>query len=152
VRKKNRRFIAVRNFQIIVYIAITLISCSKGGAIIEEPDAGAHVFNPQDVTAPVITVNTPTDNQVFVSGSTITISGRLTDDYGLYRGTIKVIKDATGFELKNQPYEIHGFKTYDFSLPHVTSETSPADYTIVVSFEDHGLNVTTKSVKVKVNP
>jgi hypothetical protein len=132
---------------------ISLVSCDKGSAYIDDGgDAGSHVFNPQDVTAPEITINSPTPNQVFSSGSTMMITGRITDDYGLYRGTIKVIKDATGYEVRNQPYEIHGIKTYDFNLSHAVSESSPSDYTVVVSFEDHGLNFTTKSVKVKFNP
>ena len=134
-------------------IVLLPVSCSRSGVIVEDdPGGGPHVFNPTDTSAPDITINTPAPNQVFVSGSTINITGKITDDYGLYRGTIKVINDANGFEMKNQAYEIHGFRTYDFSLSHLTAVTVPSDYTVVVSFEDHGLNITTKSVKIKVNP
>ncbi|MEK7224727.1 MAG: hypothetical protein AAB221_03495, partial [Bacteroidota bacterium] len=105
-----------------------------------------------DTTAPLLDIYTPTANQVFTSGSTITITGRLTDDLGLYRGTIKITNDANGDILKNQAYEIHGLRLYDFSLSYVTSVTTASDYTVTVSFEDHGYNSVTKSVKVKVNP
>ena len=52
----------------------------------------------------------------------------------------------------NQAYEIHGLLLYNFSINHTVSTFAAADYTVTVSFEDHGLNATTKSVKVKVTP
>lgn len=135
------------------YILLVTIftACSKGGAAPADDD-GPHVITPTDVTAPGVEITTPTADQVFVSGNTINITGRLTDDYGLYQGSIKIINDATGAVLKDQLYEIHGLKLYDYSLSYATSVTAAANYTITVSFEDHGLNRTTKSVKVKVNP
>ncbi len=138
----------------VVLILFSLDSCTSKGVYVDDGSGGGgpHVFNPTDITAPDITIYTPTTNQVFSSGNTINITGKLTDDYGLYRGTIRLINDATGYALINQPYEIHGFKSYDFNVMHNTSVTVASDYTVVVSFEDHGLNVTTKSVKVKVNP
>ncbi len=134
-------------------ILLILVSCSKGGdAGTDNNSGGPHVFNPQDLTAPVINVNTPVDNQVFSSGNTLLVSGRVTDDLGIYRGSIRIINDANGIEVKQQAYEIHGPKTYDFNLSYVTSVLVVTDYTIVVFFEDHGYNGTTKTVKVKVNP
>jgi hypothetical protein len=76
----------------------------------------------------------------------------VTDDAGLYRGTIRIVNDATGFALVNQPYEIHGLLLYNFNIPHNTSVATSSDYTVTVSFEDHGSNSTSRSVKVKVNP
>lgn len=80
------------------------------------------------------------------------MTGRITDDLGLYRGTIKVINDGTGIVLMNQAYEIHGQKLYNFNLNYTPSVAAASDYTVTVSFEDHGANTTTKSVSVKVNP
>jgi hypothetical protein len=135
-------------------IILTLASCSRGGAVIDDGSGGGgpHVFNPTDTNGPVITITTPSNNQVFISGNTINVTGRITDDYGLYRGTIRIINDATGGEIKGQVYEIHGLRTFDYNISHTTSVTVPSDYTVVVSFEDHGLNVTTSYVKVKVDP
>ena len=129
------------------------LSCSKDREE-NDPNNGPdpHVYNPVDATAPTITINTPSVNQVFSSGNTITVSGLVSDDYGLYRGIIKIINNANGVEVKQQAYEIHGLKNYNFSLSHVSSVTAPADYTVVVYFEDHGYNGTTRSVPVKVNP
>jgi phosphate-selective porin len=129
------------------------ISCSKGGNSAGDNGDGYHgPPTPNDTTAPVLTINTPTNNQVFTSGNTISITGRITDDFGLFQGSIRITDDATGALLKEQLYVIHYVLSYDFNVPYVTNVTTPSDYTVTVSFEDHGLNTTTQSVKVKVNP
>lgn len=135
----------------VLFVAAAFLSCSKGGESTDD-GSGTHVFTPNDTTPPEIVINTPSAGQVFSNGQVMNITGRITDNYGLYRGSIKVVNDATGNALVNQSYEIHGFLLYNFSLNHTVSVTSASDYTVTVSFEDHGSNVTTKSVKVKVNP
>lgn len=130
-----------------------LSACSKSGTGNNDGgDDGPHVVTPTDTTPPEISIYTPTTGQVFSSGNTITITGRLTDDLGLYRGTIKVINDATGAALHSQAYEIHGLRLYNFNLSYTPSVSAASDYSVVVTFEDHGLNSTAKSVSVKVNP
>jgi phosphate-selective porin len=127
------------------------VSCSKGGS--SSGDNGGHPTPaPNDTIPPVVTINTPTANQVFTSGNTISITGRITDDLGLFQGTIKVTDDATGTVLKLQQYEIHYILQYDYNVSYTTNVTTASDYTGTVSFMDHGYNTTTKSVKVKVNP
>ena len=157
MRKKILRFTYMRNnlvsigFQ--VAFMLLLSACSKGGSSSsEDGGGGTHIPSPNDTTAPSLDIYTPTANQLFTSGNSINVTGRLTDDLGLYRGTIKITNDANGDILKNQAYEIHGLRLYDFSLSYVTSVTTASDYTVTVSFEDHGYNSVTKSVKVKVNP
>lgn len=132
---------------------IFLMACSKG----DDTDDGSgtngpHVVTPNDTTAPEITILTPTLNQLFANGGVISITGKITDDFGLYRGTIRVVNDATGTMLMNQAYEIHGLMLYNFSINHTVAALTASDYTITVSFEDHGSNSASKSVKVKVNP
>jgi hypothetical protein len=136
-----------------VAFVLLLAACSKGGSSSsDDTGGGTHIPSPNDTTAPSLDIYTPIANQVFTSGNSINVTGRLTDDLGLYRGTIKITNDANGDILKNQAYEIHGLRLYDFSLSYVTSVTTASDYTVTVSFEDHGYNSVTKSVKVKVNP
>lgn len=156
-KKKNHRFTEmptlIKNIYKYILVVLLFAACSKGGTTTEDNGGGGpHVDTPNDVTPPVIVINTPVDDQVFVSGSSISITGKLTDDYGLYRGSIRIVNNATGAVLKEQLYEIHGFLLYNFSLAYTTVVTTPSTYTVTVSFEDHGNNVTTKSVKVKVNP
>lgn len=108
--------------------------------------------NPSDIIAPVLNVYTPTENQVFSNGNTIAITGRTTDENGLYRGSIRVINDENGAVLKEQLIEIHGLLGYNFAINYTASVTAVSNYTVTVTFEDHGYNAVTKSVKIKVNP
>lgn len=142
----------IHSWLCVTVLAVSVLSCSKGGETTDDGGGGIPNNNPNDTKAPDITITTPVAAQSFTNGQVINITGRITDDYGLYRGTIKLVNDATGFALINQPYEIHGFLLYNFNLNHTVAVTTASDYTVTVSFEDHGSNVTTKSVKVKVNP
>jgi hypothetical protein len=156
-KKKNLSFTPMiarlQHIFLITATAIVFYSCSKGGTVTDDGGGGGpHVITTTDTTAPEITILTPTTNQVFATGNIINITGKITDDYGLYRGTIRVVNDANGAVLMSQPYEIHGLVLYNFNINHTTSVTVTTDYTVTVSFEDHGTNITAKSVKVKVNP
>ena len=127
-------------------------SCSKTGTATDDGGGGTHVVIPGDTTPPEISIFTPSASQVFVNGNVINVTGRITDDLGLYRGTVKIVNDANNAVLMSQAYEIHGIKLYNFNVNYTTSVTTPSDFTITVSFEDHGGNITAKSVSVKVNP
>lgn len=136
-------------------LMLLILSCSKGGGDTGGTGNGGndpHVYNPTDVTAPTITINTPLVNQVFISGNTINVSGTVSDDLGLYRGQIRIIDNENGVEMKQQAYEIHGLKSYNFSLSYVSNVTAARTYTIAVFFEDHGYNPQNRSVEVTVNP
>ena len=71
---------------------------------------------------------------------------------GLYCGNIRITNDGSEEVLKEQLYEIHGIKSYDFDIAYTSVVTASSDYTVTVTFEDHGFNSTSKSVKIKVNP
>ena len=131
---------------ILLISMMIIIGCTKND------DDDDHEYVPDDVVAPVIEITTPTENQVFSNNSTINITGKVTDDKGLYRGSIRITNDANGSLLKEQLYEIHGVLSYSFSLPYQVATTAVSDYTITVHFEDHGTNKTSKLVKIKVNP
>lgn len=159
-KKKNLRFTGMKaRPQYTFYIAVAivaLVACSKGGDGIA-PDDGSgggnpHVNNPTDTTAPVLDINTPIANQVFTNGNTISVTGKIADDLGLFEGSIRITNDANGDLLKQQLYEIHGILSYNFNITYTTAVTAISNYTVTVTFNDHGLNATTKSVKVKVNP
>lgn len=144
----------MRLFITILVAAITIaaVSCSKGGATADNGNGGGHINNPSDTIPPALIVNTPTDNQVFSNGNVITVSGRITDTEGLYRGSIRITNDANGSLVKEQLYEIHGVPLYNFSVSHAAVVSTASDYTVTVWFEDHGYNAASKSVKIKVNP
>ena len=132
-------------------------ACSSGGIDPNDPGSGGAGHggagsSPQDTTAPVLNIATPVENQVFTSGAAINVTGSITDDLGLYRGNIRITNDANGQLLKEQLYEIHYVLAYNFNVSYIPLVTASSDYTVSVSFEDHGLNSVTKSVKIKVNP
>jgi hypothetical protein len=137
-------------------IVLLVAACSKGGAPVDDGTSGGgggdHIYNPTDTTAPVLDIYSPTLNQVFTNGAVINVSGRIADDYGLYRGTIRIVNDANGSVMKEQQYEIHGILSYNFSINYTAAVTVASDYTVTITFEDHGLNAVTKSVKIKVTP
>ena len=155
MKKKNRNFIGMKKWFILMglfgVVFTSLFSCGKGGTAINE-DSGPHYYVPDDSIAPVLQIATPAPDQVFLSGNTINVTGRITDENGLYRGSVRITKDANGEIVKEQLYEIHGILDYSFSVNETATVTTASDYTVTVWFEDHGLNKTTKNVKVKVNP
>ena len=130
---------------------VLLAGCSKGG-VVQDPGPGPHVITYNDTVAPVLEVHTPAVNQVYTSGANILVTGKITDESGLYRGSVRITNDANGELIKQQLYEIHGILLYQFSVSHTASVSSATDYTVTVSFEDHGLNTVSSSVKIKVNP
>jgi hypothetical protein len=138
-------------FALLVMFAV---ACSKGTGSSNHNGGGGPnpTPSPIDTLAPSLTINTPASNQVFTSGNVINVSGRITDDLGLYRGSIRITNDANNAVVKEQLYEIHYVLSYDFSVSYTTNVTVPSNYTVTVFFEDHGLNNAAKSVKVKVNP
>ena len=131
-----------------------LFACGKGGTDINDDgtSGGPHVVVPTDTTRPALTINNPVADQVFRNGEVINVAGIITDDYALYRGYVKITNDANGSSVFYQAYEIHGLLSYNFNLNHTVSVPMNTNYTVTVSFEDHGLNSVTKTVKIKANP
>lgn len=139
---------------IICVSAFLVTACSKGGGggTDDGSGGGPHVISVEDTTRPVLEILSPVNNQVYTGATSIAINGKISDDLGLYRGSIRVTNDANGDLLKEQLYEIHGVLLYNYSINVPVSVSVPADYTVTVFFEDHGLNSVSRSVKVKVNP
>lgn len=151
------RFTGMKRVSLILIMltasVLLLLSCSKGGSSGGDDDNGPHPGpTVLDTIAPSLVINTPTANQVFTSGSPINVTGRITDDLGLYRGSIRITDDANGNTLKEQAYEIHFVLSYDFSVSYTPTVTTASNYTVTVFFEDHGYNGVAKIVKIKVNP
>src|SRR5689334_2965176 len=111
MKKKNCRFTGMKTR---VHLSLFLtgavlfaVACSKGGSSADNGGGPHPTPSPVDTIAPVLTINTPTPNQVFTSGNIINVTGRITDDLGLYRGSIRITNDANNAILKEQLYEIH---------------------------------------------
>jgi hypothetical protein len=133
----------------VFFLFMACISCGKGGTIEDDPAHQAENVN--DTTYPEVVVTTPTDNQVFASGSAINVTGTVADN-SLFQGSINIRNDATGAIVKEQYYEIHFIPSYNFNLSSAISVTAATDYTVTAKFEDHAFHQTIKTVKIKVNP
>ncbi len=137
---------------VVILLAGISFACSKGGGPGNTGSGGPHVVTENDTIPPVLEITSPVSNQVYAGGSTISVSGKISDDRGLYRGSIRITNDATGEVLKEQLYEIHGVLLYNFNVAYMATASVVSEFTVSVFFEDHGLNNVSRSLKVKVNP
>jgi hypothetical protein len=140
------------------FVVVMIIACSKSGTVADEGGTGGggggggHETGAIDSVAPVVEIYSPIPNQAYQSGSNIAISGRVTDNLGLFRGSIRITNDANGAVLKEQLYEIHFILSYNFELNYLPAVSTVTDCTMTVSFEDHGSNITTRTTRFRVNP
>ena len=130
-------------------LSLVIISCSKVGyAEQENPDA----LDLNDDIFPVITVSKPTAGQVYLSGDSIVVQGKTTDNKIVYKGKVRITNDATGALVAESYYESHYLTAIDFRLAYKAIVIAPTDFSVLVEFQDHGGNMSTATIKVKVNP
>ncbi|HKC35410.1 MAG TPA: DUF4625 domain-containing protein [Chitinophagaceae bacterium] len=118
------------------YVLLFLLACSK------DP------VNDKDYTAPVLTLNTPTNNQVFTAGQSIMVSGQVTDNKFISQIHIVITNLGSGFEYQH----VH-------IMPNASSFTFNQSYTaqagifykIEVIADDGSANSSAKSVQVFTN-
>jgi hypothetical protein len=126
-----------------------LAGCSKtAGGDVDD----VHVVDENDDIFPVISVTKPVVNQVYSSGDSIIIEGNVSDNKTLYKGKVQLKNDATSAIVAENFYETHFLKTISFRVAGKAVVTSATDFSIITEFEDHGLNKTSQTFKVKVNP
>jgi hypothetical protein len=86
------------------------------------------IMQPTDTVAPIITVTlSPTENQSFVDGQTITITGNLTDDQalgGVYIALVRADQNLTDAEINS---------TNTITLLHNQNFISPTSYSFTAS-------------------
>jgi len=134
----------------ILFLAtVVMISCSKVGAGEGE---SLDAIDQNDDIFPTITVSKPTVNQVYTSGDSIIIEGKVVDDKKLYKGKVEIKNDANNFVMAEGYYETHFLSTINYRLAYKAVVTMPTDFSILVEFQDHGANTSTATIKVKVNP
>jgi hypothetical protein len=142
--KKSIAYTGIAGLLLFVFTA-----CTKTGGGNSDNN---HQIDDNDLTPPVITVNKPVNNQVYLSGDSIIVEGFATDTKSLYKGKVRITDDANGQTTKEQFYETHFLQRIDFRIAYKATVTATHDYTVLVEFEDHGLNTVNQTLKVKVNP
>ena len=120
---------------------LILAACGKGTDAVDQ-----HAIDLSDSTTPVVHITSPTTNQVYNNGDVMSIDGTVSDN-SLYQGTIQIIDKASNTVVYQQQYEIHGYQSYDFHLKYQVSVFVLSHYSVKVSFEDHGLNEGSQSVR-----
>ena len=134
---------------IFIVVSTIMISCGKVGS---EAEGSVDAIDLDDNIFPVITVSKPTANQVYISGDSIIVEGKVTDDKKLYKGRVQIKNDADNLVMADSFYETHFLPAFNFRLAYKAIVTSSTDFSIIVEFRDHGDNVSTATIKVKVNP
>ena len=136
-------------FVVIVSAAALIASCSKVGAgeeeNLDEIDRSDNVF-------PVINAAKPSANQVYRSGDSIIVEGNVTDDKKMYKGKVQIKNDANNLMVAENYYETHFLPDINFRLAYQAIVTAPTDFSVLVEFQDHGMNISAATIKVKVNP
>ena len=126
-----------------------MISCRKVGS---ESEGSLDAIDQNDDVFPVITVSKPTANQVYISGDSIIVEGKVTDDKKMYKGKVEIKNEATNLVMAYNYYETHFLQAINFRLAYKAVVTVSTDFNILVEFQDHGANTSTANIKVKVNP
>jgi hypothetical protein len=129
--------------------SVILISCSKVGS---PEDEHLDAIDQNDDVFPTITVSKPTANQVYTSGDSIIVEGKVTDEKTLYKGKVEIKNDVNGLIVANGDFETHFLASLDYRLAYKAVVTTPTDFNIRVEFLDHGFNTSVATLKVKVNP
>ena len=114
---------------------IALNACSKGTA-------------EKDTEFPVITLNTPLDNQVFTDGQSIPMSGSITDNKSIAEIHIHVTNSNTGTLLMDvHLYPNGATAVFNQSI----TATTGVNYKIEIIAIDRAVNKTTSVVNVSCN-
>lgn len=121
---------------LIPYFLLLLAACSKSSA------------KDKDYEPPVLTLNTPADNQVYTSGQNIRIAGTATDNKFINQIHIVISNLATGTEYLH--IHIHpNSNSYNFNQAYAAQ--GGISYKIEVIVDDASTNSTAKSVEVSCN-
>ena len=132
-----------------VFATTVIASCSKVGAGEEE---NLDEIDQSDNVFPVINTTKPTANQVYISGDSIIVEGNVTDDKKMYKGKVQIKNDANGLMVAENYYETHFQQAIGFRLAYKAVVTISTDFSVFLEFQDHGMNTSTATIKVKVNP
>ena len=100
---------------------------------------------------PVITVNTPSENQHFVKGDTIRVTGTITCTTELIEVAVHMTNVATNFEFFHNHFSGVNTTSYNFVSKYGIPDLIKASYKIEIEGNDKDGNSTTKEIMVTVN-
>jgi hypothetical protein len=100
---------------------------------------------------PVITVNTPAENQHFVKGDTIRVTGTITCTTELIEVAVHMTNVGTNFEFFHNHFSGVNTKSYNFSSKYGVPDLTKATYKIEIEGNDKDGNTAMKEILVTVN-
>ena len=109
---------------------------------------GACTKNADNSQGPVINVSTPSANQVFSAGQTITVTASITHSSQIHEVKIRVRNDGTGDEILEFKTDVNA-TSYSFSKSFIGQ--AGIVYKIEVEASDYAGNETEKEFRVSVN-
>jgi hypothetical protein len=100
---------------------------------------------------PVITINTPAENQHFVKGDTIRITGTITCTTEITEVAVHMTNTNTNFEFFHNHFSGVNTMSYNFSAKYGIPDFAKATYKVEVQGNDKDGNLGTKEIIVTVN-
>lgn len=101
-----------------------------------------------DNIAPVVTLTTPTNNQTFTGGQTVSITGQVTDNKFIKEIHIVVTNLGSGFEYQHVHVQPNAAS---FNYNHSYTAQAGIFYKIEVIADDPSANSSSKSIQVFCN-
>jgi hypothetical protein len=109
--------------------------------------AGLFGCKKSDELAPEVTVTSPTNNQVYTGGQTVTVHATISDNEGIHMVHAICLDNLGGHLLHFEEHLDAKTYTLNQSFPTISGRT----YTLEVEATDHAENVTKKIVVVTTN-
>ncbi len=128
----------MKTIQSFLYISIIVLfaSCKK---------------NPGDINLPAVTLTSPAASQVYANGSSVNITGTVTDN-GLHELKISIINAATTAVLFTKTVSVHGLNGYTVNENWINNVSAITNATVKVEVTDLGNNYVEKTVQIVLNP
>lgn len=100
---------------------------------------------------PQVTINTPTENQHFVKGDTIRITGTVTHSAPILEVAVHMTNIGTNSEFFHNHFSAGNGLQYNFSSVYGIADLIKATYKVEVEANDKDGNSTTKEITITVN-
>lgn len=101
---------------------------------------------------PEIEITSPADNAMITTGSTIAITGTVTDNDELHEMSIKVMRHSDDSLIQAWYPTVHAMESYAFSETLTINVSAETEYHLEVEAEDHDGNKTSAERHFSVKP
>jgi hypothetical protein len=109
-----------------------------------------HKHDDNDTVVPSITLTTPSNAQVFVSGDSIKFTGNVSDN-SLHNLRLS-ITTVGGTLLYEKEISVHDLTSYAFNEGWKSSVAAVTNAVAKAEVEDHGGHVAEQKVDIRINP